>query len=198
MKPKIHARRQYLVDKKLQLSYSWLLIVLVGMVFLIFGLSLVYINKVHLDAFQQVVGEEILPKSYIDSMQKQLLIATPVAAILISCLLLLMGIQTSHRIAGPLHRLIQNLKSVAAENQFDAIQLRKKDQLKEVADAFNQMVHSLKDRTYQDMRLINQVRTKIFQLQNSLKGETLDLRKLTNQVREIDRLTDELKGRKET
>lgn len=198
MKPKIHARRQYLINKELQLSYSWLLVMLVGMVFLIFGYCLVYINKVHLDAFYQFAGEEILPKSYINSVQKQFIFGIPIVAVLISCLLLILGIHTTHRIAGPLYRLMQNLKSVGAENQFDAIQLRKRDQLKEVANVFNQMVHSLKDRTYQDMRLINQVRTRIFQLHNSLKGETLDLRKLTNQVREIDRLTDELKGRKET
>ena len=197
MKPKIHARRQYLVNKELQLSYSWLLIVLVGLVFLIFGSALVYINKVYLDVFHQLVGEEIMPKSYINSIQKQLLFSIPIAAVLISCLLLILGIYTTHRIAGPLHRITRNLKLIGVENRFDAIQLRKNDQLKGMADAFNHMVHALKDRTYQDMRLIEQVRTRISRLHNSLEGETLDLKRLSDQVKEIDRLTNELRDKKE-
>ncbi len=198
MKPKIHARRQYLVNRELQLSYSWLLIVLVGMVFLIFGYCLVYINKVHLDVFHQFAGEEILPQSYIDSIQKQLLFSIPMVAVLISCLLFILGIRTTHRIAGPLHRIMRNLKLVGTENQCDTIQLRKNDQLKEMAEVFNHTVHALKDRTYQDMRLIGQVKTRISQLHNSLKGETLDLKELSDQVKEIDRLTNELRDRKET
>ncbi len=196
MKPKVHGRKRYLVNHGLQLSYSWLLIFCVGMIILIFGLSLWYINKVHLDLFQRIVGEDALPRSYINSIQNQFLINIPIAIVAVSGLLLVLGIYVSHRIAGPMYRMTKNLNLIGVDNQMDTIQIRKRDQLKEMADAFNHMVHALKDRMYQDMRLIDHVRTKISHLHESLKGESLDIRKLSDQVREIDRLATELKDRK--
>jgi len=196
MKPKIHARRQYLVNKQIQLSYAWLLIICVGLVILIFGASLWYINKIHLDLFHNIVGEEVLSRSYINSIQGQFLIGTLITLIIVSCLLLVLGVYASHRIAGPMYRITKNLSLIGIENQMDTIQIRKRDQLKEMADAFNHMVHALKDRMYQDMRLIDQVKGKLIQLHESLKGESIDIKKLSDQVKEIDRLATELKGRK--
>lgn len=197
MKPKVHTRKQYLINKQLQLSYAWLLILCVGLVILVFGSSLWYINKIHLDLFHDIVGEEALPKSYIHSMQNQFLIGALITIVVISCLLLVLGIYTSHRIAGPMYRISKKLNLIGIEDEMDTIQIRKRDQLKEMADAFNHMVHALKDRMYQDMRLIDQVKGKIALLHDSLKGESLDIKKLSDQVREIDRLATELKNRKQ-
>ncbi len=197
MKPNVHTRKQYLVNKKMQLSYSWLLILCVGLIILIFGLSLWYINKIHLDLFHKIVGEDALPKSYITSIQNQFLVGIPIAIVAVSCLLLVLGIYVSHRIAGPMYRITKNLNMIGVDNQIDTIQIRKRDQLKEMADAFNHMVHALKDRMYQDMRLIDHVRSKISQLHESLKGESLDIKKLSEQVREIDKLATELRDRKQ-
>ncbi len=196
MKPKVHARKQYLVNKEMQLSYAWLLILCVGLVILIFGLSLWYVNKVHLNLFHNIVGEEALPQGYINSVQNQFLAGTVVAVAVVSCLLLVLGIYASHRIAGPALRITKNLNRIGVENEMDTIQLRRKDQLKEMADAFNHMVHALKDKMYQDMRLIDQVKSKIVQLHESLRGESLDIKKLSDQVKEIEKIATELRNRK--
>jgi methyl-accepting chemotaxis protein len=131
-------------------------------------------------------------------MQNQFLVGTLIAIAVVSCLLLVLGVYASHRIAGPMYRITKNLNLIGVENEMDTIQIRKRDQLKEMADAFNHMVHALKDRMYQDMRIIDQVRTKVVQLYDSLKGESLDIKRLSDQVREIDRLASELKNRKRT
>lgn len=196
MKPKVHARKQYLVNKQIQLSYAWLLILCVGLVIIIFGASLWYVNKIHLNLFHSIIGEEALPKNYIDSIQNQFLIGTIVTLGIVSCLLLILGVYASHRIAGPMYRITKNLNLIGVENQMDTIQIRKRDQLKEMADAFNHMVHALKDRMYQDMRVIDQVKGKISHLHDSLKGESIDIKKLSDQVKEIDRLATELRARK--
>src|SRR3989338_9168191 len=125
MKPKVYGRKQYLVNKELQLSYAALLVLIAGMIILIFGLSLWYVNKVHLDLFYNIVGENALPKSYITSMQNQFLVGIPIALVLISCLLLFLGIYASHRIAGPMYRITKNLNLIGVENQLDTIQIRK-------------------------------------------------------------------------
>lgn len=197
MKPKIHARRQYLVNKQIQLSYSWLLVICVGIVILFFGLSLLYMNNIYVSLIQKILGEDALSKSYISSMQSRFIVGIPIAIVIVSCLLLVLGIYASHRIAGPIYRITKNLNLIGVKNEMDTIQIRRKDQLKEMADAFNHMVHTLKDRMYQDMRLIDQVKMKIAQLHESLKGESLDIKKLSDQVKDIDRLATELKNRKQ-
>ena len=197
MKPKVHARRQYLINKELQFSYSWLLILCVGAVILVFGLSLWYVNKIHLDLFRQIVGEDALPKAYINSIENQFLISIPVAIVIVSLLLFALGIYSSHKVAGPMYRIAKNMNLIGLENHLDTIQIRKKDQLRDLADAFNHMVHALKDRMYQDMRLIDQVRMKIAQLHSGLKGESLDINKLSEQVKEIDKLAIEMKSKKQ-
>ncbi|MBL7070785.1 MAG: methyl-accepting chemotaxis protein [Candidatus Omnitrophica bacterium] len=196
MKPKVHSRRQYLINRQLQLSYAWLLILCVGLVIIIFGLSLWYVNKMHLSLFYSIVGEEALPKHYINTVQNQFLVGTIIAVAVVSGLLLILGIYASHRIAGPAYRITKNLNRVGVENEMDTIQVRKKDQLKEMADAFNHMVHALKDKMYQDMRLIDQVKTRIVQLHESLRGESLDIKKLSEQVKEIEKIATELRNRK--
>lgn len=197
MRPKIHARRQYLINKEVQFSYSWLLILCVGSVILVFGLSLWYINKVHLDLFHQIVGEDALPRAYITSVQNQFLIGIPATIVIVSLLLFALGIYASHRVAGPMYRVTKNMSLIGEENRIDTIQIRKKDQLRELADAFNHMVHALKDRMYQEMRLIDQVRAKIAQLHTGLKGDSVDINKLSEQVKEIDRLAVELRNKKQ-
>jgi len=123
MRPKVHARRQYLVNKKLQLSYSWFLILCVGLIVLFFGLSLWYINRVYLNLFHQILGENALPREYINSIQNQFLGAIPVAIIVISLLLLVLGIYASHKIAGPMYRITKNLNLIGIDNQMDTIQI---------------------------------------------------------------------------
>jgi methyl-accepting chemotaxis protein len=197
MKPKVHVRRQYLINRELQLSYSWLLMVCVGLVILIFGLCLWYVNKVHLELFRQIVGEDALPKAYINSILNQFLMVIPVTIFIVLPLLFVLGVYTTHRIAGPMHRIAKSMNLIGVENHLDAIQIRKRDKLRELSDAFNHMVHALKDRMYQDMRLIDHVRMKIAQLNTALKGESLDINRLSDQVKEIDKLAIELRNRKQ-
>jgi len=197
MKPKAHGRKQYLINRQLQLSYAALLIVIGGLIILVFGSSLWFIIKVLLDVIHDLAGEGALSQSYITSIQNRFLVGIPIALVLVSVLLLILGIYASHRIAGPMYRITKNLNLIGAENQIDTIQIRKKDHLKEMADAFNHMVHTLKDRMYQDMRIIDHVRTKISGLHDSLKGESLDIKKLSDQVKEIDKLATELRDRKQ-
>ena len=92
MKPKVHARRRYLVNKQIQLTYSLYLILTATLMILIYGTSLWFLNKVHLELFQKIVGEDALPKSYIASIQNQFAITVPLAIVAVSCLLLVLGI----------------------------------------------------------------------------------------------------------
>lgn len=192
MKPKIHARRQFLVNKQIQLSYAWLLILCVGIAIVMYGVTSWYTIKV----CHNIAGEEALVRSLTSFAQRQFLIGSLLALAIVSVALLILGVFASHRITGPMHRIAKNLNLVGVENRLDPIRIRKRDQLKEMADAFNHMVHALKDRMYQDMRLIDQVKGRVSLLHDSLKGESLDMKKLSDQVKEIDKLATELRDKR--
>ncbi len=55
----------------------------------------------------------------------------------------------SHKIAGPMFRFEKEIKTIGQGNLCKKIVLRKQDQVKEMADSLNHMVHSLHDKVYE-------------------------------------------------
>lgn len=196
MVKKNYKRTQYLVNRPLQLAYSGQLILHVTLITLIFGFALWYLNREYLELFYKMVGENALPKEYIRSIENSFIIKIFLAAVVMGVLLLFVGIYTSHRVAGPLFRLTKFINLVGVENELQTVQIRKKDQLKEMASAFNHMVHSLRDKMYQDLRLIDQVKDKINIVMTDLKKDSINVEKLTQELHEIDELTSDLRTRK--
>mgnify|MGYP001618780231 CR=1 FL=1 len=196
MAKKDYKRTQYLVNKPLQLAYSGQLVLHATLITLIFGLALWYLNREYLELFYRIVGEDALPKAYIQSIENSFLVKIIVAAVAMAVLLLFVGIYTSHRIAGPLFRLTKFINLVGLENELQTVQIRKKDQLKEMASAFNHMVHSLRDKMYQDLRLIDQVKDRIGVVMVDLKKDSVNIKELTERLKEIDELTSDLKAKK--
>ena len=66
-----------------------------------------------------------------------------VSLVLVSFLWIFVGIMASHRIAGPVFRMKRYLDSVADGNYSERLTLRKKDELKDLADAINRLVDKL-------------------------------------------------------
>ena len=52
----------------------------------------------------------------------------------------------SHRIAGPLPKIYQTLRNIGNGQYEERLVLRKKDELKELADVINEMAAKLKER----------------------------------------------------
>ncbi len=196
MAKKNYKRTQYLVNKPLQLAYSGQLILHVTLITLIFGFALWYLNKEYLELFYRMVGDNALSKEYIKSIENSFVIKIILAALFMGILLLFVGIYSSHRIAGPLFRLTKFINLVGVDNELQTVQIRKKDQLKEMAGAFNHMVHSLRDKMYQDLRVIDQVKDKISLVMSDLKKDNVNIEKLTEQLQEIDELTSDLRSKK--
>lgn len=196
MVKKNYKRTQYLVNKPLQLAYSGQLVLHAILITLIFGFALWYLNKEYLELFYRILGENALPKASIREIENSFLVKVIIAAGFIGVLLLFVGIYTSHKIAGPLFRITKFINLVGMDNELQTVQIRKKDQLKEMASAFNHMVHSMRDKMYQDLRLIDQVKEKISVIMEDLKKDTVNIARLTEQLQEIDTLTSDLKTKK--
>ncbi len=139
-------RRHYLIDKKLQLNFAFLLIIVGGINVVFFGF-LFYFFSEHTTAMYEPLLIESAIKENIARIENQKFFMTIAIAGLFECILiLLLGIFFSHRIAGPLFKISKYLKEVANGRYPGLIKLRKDDMLKNFAENVNSMIISLKDR----------------------------------------------------
>jgi nitrogen fixation/metabolism regulation signal transduction histidine kinase len=88
-------------------------------------------------------NSRLVIKSTADFVLPLLLIGTVSTGFIVGIFTILLVLFISHKIAGPLYRLEKTCQSIASGNFREAVVLRRQDQLKGLAFAFNEMVLSL-------------------------------------------------------
>ena len=135
-------RKRYFVEKKLQMRFARFVLgfMLTGCV--VTGLAVFYATFMILS--QRLVG--IYPQSRLVEIFHSLYGALFLALLLVTPVIFYAAIPLSHRVAGPLPKIYQALREIGT-GKFDVhITLRKKDELKELAETINAMAAQLKDR----------------------------------------------------
>jgi len=136
-------RRRYLVNKKLQLQFVWLLMLQAIIPVILLGSSLYIINKSYLASIQSMVGEVMLSDAYIQSILHFSILAVVLLLIITGILLIFIGIRFSHHVAGPLHRLENTIDKLAKGEEVESIHFRKTDALGDLAEKFNVIIKRL-------------------------------------------------------
>ena len=93
----------------------------------------------------QVVSYSI-PEDSVTLVRKQILFRMIVFAVPVACVIVACSIVLTHKIAGPLYRLEKKLQKLAKGEDVGYIQIRKKDQLKELASTINDLIRSIKNK----------------------------------------------------
>ena len=139
---KPYRRRHYFIDPGLQLRY----LVHLSTVALVFGAGAMLAGAVYADAIaglpviRDLIGQGLVPG----------MLATAAAA-----LVLFVGASSlflSHRLAGPGYRLRKALEQVERGERGFRVHLRRHDELKDTAAAFNAMLDSLERRAKDEDR----------------------------------------------
>ena len=135
-------RTQYLVVHGLQLRFTRFVVLFVGLSCVVTGFVIFYTTFM-------LLGDrlaDVYPQGRLVSIFRSVHIAFFVTMILILPPIFCVSILFSHRIAGPLPKIYEALRSVG-EGRFDVrLTLRKHDELKELGDAINEMADKLKER----------------------------------------------------
>ena len=136
-------RKVYLINPNFQLRVTSYFILL-AVINILVCYSCVYY---FFDIFQSKGVEIGLPKNhvffmFIEDQMMQMNSVFLVMAILTGVILLFAGILISHRIAGPMYRLNQDLKSMAESKELRTLKFRKKDFFQEIPESFNLVVDS--------------------------------------------------------
>lgn len=191
-----HKRRKFLVNKKLQLSYSMTLVLQASVITVFLGACLYWVNKEYLNLFHLIAGEESFPKSAVDTITNDFLLKIVAVLCINAVLLAIIGIYSSHRFAGPVHRLTNYLNSIAKGAKITPVTFRNHDHLKEVVVAFNQMAISLDNKAASDQETIKKIKEKTDGLLKKLKNNPSDNKSLYEAASEIDNLLDSLNIKK--
>jgi methyl-accepting chemotaxis protein len=133
----LHSRKRYFIKSGLQIRYLRLILLAIILPTFLLALCLYYLIF-YLMAEQLGIPESIAYNitPVLNKINIILLTGLPV----ISILLLSWGLVISHRIAGPVYRLEQDLKKIAEGNFSLRIKLRKKDELASIAEGINKVL----------------------------------------------------------
>lgn len=159
--------RNYLLDPKVQLKFTLIMVVLTTA--LTAGLGYFWYSEIrtassvvrvsaltNLDTeAARKVEEELAAQDH-----KRLVLLVGFGVIL-ALIITGYGIVVTHKVAGPIFKMTRHMKDVEANRLYKLWGLRKGDQLKEFFSAFQGMHAALRERVEQDMILLNQMITAI-------------------------------------
>jgi methyl-accepting chemotaxis protein len=135
-------RKKVLVDRGLQFRFAKFVILFVFIACLLTGVTIFYTTFLLLGERL----EQVYPQGRLVDIFRGVHIAFFVNFVVILPFIFYGSIVFSHRVAGPLQKIYQGLSSIG-EGNFDVrLVLRKNDELRDLADAVNQMAKNLKDR----------------------------------------------------
>ncbi|MBU4376190.1 MAG: hypothetical protein KKD29_01780 [Candidatus Omnitrophica bacterium] len=130
-------RRQYLVNKKLQLEFVRLLIMQAAVPIIVLGASLYIVNNMYLLRMQAIVGSSIISDAEIRGILNFSIFAMLALLVITAILLWYLGIRFSHQVAGPLHKLEKSMDKLASGEKVELIHFRKTDIINGLGDKFN-------------------------------------------------------------
>ncbi|MDY6853260.1 MAG: hypothetical protein SWO11_00930 [Thermodesulfobacteriota bacterium] len=139
---RITRRRQYLTNKRYQFRSLGMFLTLVFFAVIVSVFSTHYFILSAVVNEMEQSGKYITAERYFSITIKPLFIIVPVILVLFS----LYAIFYSHRTAGALHRLKQCFKMVEQGEFPDKLEFRKYDEIRDIAESFNDMVEGLKKR----------------------------------------------------
>ena len=137
-------RKQYFVERGLQLRFARFVILFVLVSVLITGLMIFYTTFM-------LLGEklaDVYPQGRLVSIFRTVHLALIVDALILLPIIFWMSIIFSHRIAGPLPKIYETLKKIGRGEFDQKIVLRKHDELTELVNVINEMAQNLKSKSH--------------------------------------------------
>lgn len=135
-------RKQYFVERGLQLRFARFVILFVFLASLATGLLVFYTSYF-------MLGEklaDVYPQGRLITIFKTVHIALLIDLVVMIPIIFYGSIVFSHRIAGPLPKIYRTLREIGQGNFDLKLQLRRTDELRELADVINEMTTKLKER----------------------------------------------------
>jgi methyl-accepting chemotaxis protein len=140
-------RRNYLINPKFQWSMVGIFIGISLIINIIYFISMSY----SFNEFQAIGRELKLPPDgqffkFINHQEGQFTKVFLWTSGISSVILVIFGVLLSHKIAGPIYRISEDLKSMIKDGKLKTVQFRKGDFFIEMTEIFNSFISSIKDK----------------------------------------------------
>lgn len=139
-------RRHYLVNRRIQLQFAHLLVLMAVIPIILLGSSLYIVNKTYLYAMQRIIGEGVLSDIDIKSVLDFSAQSLAALVIITTVLFVYIGIRFSHHVAGPVNKLEETMDALAKGGDAELLHFRKTDAVTELAEKFNIIINMIKQR----------------------------------------------------
>ncbi len=184
-------RTNFLIQRSLQLKYTALVL------FTILAVSGVIVWTVYFthwtlltDQVLNGTSPKILLGEIFHKVNTLLLWELPVVLLIAA----FASIIVSHKIAGPVYRMEKIAKEVAKGDLSFFIRLRKNDELKNLAAAFNSVIENMQNLVVKDKRLIGELSELSIRLYNDLKDKKINETEALELIRRLNDLVAEMKN----
>jgi methyl-accepting chemotaxis protein len=137
-------RKQIYINMDLQFKYSLILIFTMFIEMIIIGLAMLYVIS---------QPKPDIPGANIYFIYRVVLIVI----LMLTLCNITVGVYLSHKVAGPLFRLMMCTKEVANGNLRIQVNLRKGDELRELEATFNDMTERLRSQVREERRRIEEI-----------------------------------------
>jgi signal transduction histidine kinase len=175
-------RRNYFIKKKFQAEFitKFCLLVIVGAA--LSGIIIYLMSKATVTTTFE--NSRLVIKSTADFMLPAVLLSSVIVIIFIGMLTIALTLFTSHRIAGPLYRMEQDIEEVASGNLTKKFNIRKTDEIRALATGLDRMTQSFnkniadikKDLAGLDSTLGTYEKSDKTEVMNELKKRITDLK----------------------
>ena len=174
-------RRRYFVMRGLQLRYMSLIMICMGVTAIVLG-SVLYVDiwNAVIPEFSEAQLARILEQANAKLLPKLLLLVLVMAVV---------SIFVSHRIAGPIYRFVKSVGAICNGDLTVRFALRKGDELKGLAEAFDMMTQSLRSSLTRTTTSLGEISSELDQL----SGRSNQPLPTPEQVNMLKRRVDQLK-----
>jgi methyl-accepting chemotaxis protein len=180
-----YKRRQYLIKKGLQIRYMGVILSALLLV------SAVVAWEVYFTVWREISNPTVPPEKLIDLFVKgnQVLAGKVVLAIILICIV---SIFVSHKIAGPVYRLEESAKTIAAGDLSLRIRLRAGDELHDLAVAFNAMTESLEMLIREDRMMLERISRVVEKVKEDFQKKTISDKRKSEIIGEFSKIVEDL------
>lgn len=171
-------RRQYIIKKGLQFRY-------IGVVFLLAILAAIVGGYTVFITGWTAFGEKlsnVYPQGRLVAVFKATNLNLLRNLLFASPLIFVLGLLSSHKIAGPVYRIEKTLYEIARGNLTPRVKLRKGDELWDLADIINTMAENLNAAMVSDRALVLNIQKKLDELQNAISRQGYDPKAIGSSV----------------
>jgi len=182
-------RVRLFIARRFQIRYIAMIL------FFMFVISLVTGYTVYMTTWI-MFGEKlaaVYPQGLLREIAQKVNMVLILRLIFITPLVILIGLVLSNRIAGPIYRIKRYLKKVSLGKYGKRLELRKKDELHDLAEEINVLVSNLDSEEKQRKEEVDTLKREIDSLKSDVVEKEKDVKQLLSRISTINEHLDTLK-----